>query len=96
MERKKWTVNDLPVGYPRCKRRDLNNAIEDLTDTLINKSIKENKDATNQVWVKRSLTFIQVGHSELQGKNNTYLLITSFISLFIALIAIFLNAFSQR
>ena len=91
MERKKWTIETLPPGYPKCKRGDLNDAVKDLSDELISKSINNNKDLLNVGWKDRIMVFVQLGHSELQRRNNTIMLVASSFSLLIALIAIFLS-----
>ena len=94
-EIKKWTSDNLPKGYPtKCGRRILNNVIEDLSEELVHKTINDNKDLYNKTWANRIITFIQLGHGELQRKNNFLMLIANILGLLIALIAIYLSVIS--
>lgn len=96
MEREKWTTDKLPVGYPKCKRRDLNNAIKDLTDEFTSRSIKDSKDFVNKGWSNRITNFIQLGQNELQHRNNTISLIANGIGLLVAIIAVYLALASLK
>ena len=96
MEREKWKTDKLPVGYPECKRRDLNNAIKDLTDEFTSRSIKDSKDFFNKGWSNRITNFIQLGQNELRHRNNNISLVANGIGLLMAIIAVCLALVSLR
>ena len=87
--RKKWTVQELPDGYPIvCNRNVLNDVVKDLSDDFISRTIKDNKDFINKGWRDRIIIFIQLGQNELQRRNNNIVLSANAIGLLVALIAV--------
>ncbi|MBI5732568.1 hypothetical protein HY967_01235 [Candidatus Jorgensenbacteria bacterium] len=94
--RQKWTADKLPENYPQCSRRELNDAIKDLSAELVTKSIRDLKDFDNKGWKERVVAFIQIGSSELQHRNSNYALIATLIGLFISLIAIYISVASLK
>lgn len=89
METKKWTIDNLPKGYPtECGRKILNDVIQDLSDELYKKT---QGGKFNEIWRFLVITFIQSGHNELQRRNNRLMLKANIFGLIISLIAISLT-----
>ena len=86
-----WGADKLPDHYPSCKRKDLVDAIQDLSSELITRSLKDDKDFVNRGWKERLVAFINVGTSELQRRNSNHALCTTVIGVIIALIALYLS-----
>lgn len=87
--RQKWTADKLPTGYPtQCTRAALKDAITDLAEQFVTKSLNDNKDFVNQGWGRRITSLVQLGHDELQERNNKIMLWAQGIGLLISLVAI--------
>lgn len=94
MEKQKWTTEKLPKGYPtECKRKELNEAIQDLSNELYEKT---QKGKSNEFWRFLILNLIQSGHNELQRQNNSLIAKATLGGLIISLIAVFLSIMSLQ
>lgn len=94
MERIKYTIGSLPEGYPtECRRKILNDVIQDLSDELYTKT-QGGKDS--EIWRFLIITFIQSGHNELQRRNNNFMLIANGLGLVISLVAIGLTVMGLK
>lgn len=94
-EREKWTADKLPENYPQCSRRDLRNAIKDLSAELVIRSLRDAKDFESRGWKERIVAFIQIGSSELQHRSSNYALTATLVGLLISLIAIWFSQCSS-
>lgn len=93
-EKAKWTTENLPKGYPtECERKELNEAIQDLSNELYKKT-QEGKN--NEFWRFLILNLIQSGHNELQRRNNSLIAKITLGSLIISLIAVSLSIMSLQ
>ena len=94
MERQKWTTENLPTGYPiECERKELNKAIQDLSDELYNKT---KRGKVSEIWRFLLLNLIESGHNELQRRNNNLIAKATLGGLIISLIAVYLSIMSLR
>lgn len=94
MERRKYTIDTLPDGYPtECGRKILNDAIQDLSDELYEKT---QGGKFNEMWRFLVITSIQSGHNELQRRNNNLILKANVFGLVISLAAIGLTVIGLK
>ena len=94
MERQKWTTENLPKEYPtKCGRKELNEAIQDLSDELYKETLK---GRSNEFWRFLILNLIQLGHNELQRRNNSLVAKTTLGGVIISLIALYISIKSAQ
>ena len=94
MERQKLTTENLPTGYPiECERKELNEAIQDLSDELYEKT---QRGKVNESWRFLILNLVESGQNELQRRNNNLIAKATLGGLIISLIAVYLSIISLR